>query len=174
MASDLRHRLSRQARLLGAALFAAMLLCGATFRNAAAARDELRTRREAAAGLAADADAIRAARRTTTPLVAAGFAERDLLQRIEGAMKSAGVPSQALRSTLPEPPRRARGATHAEVITRLQFADVSLEQVGRFCFGLTQANPELSVRALEVLAGRGSEPTQWSANLSVSYRCNLD
>lgn len=166
MATDTKSRLIRQTRLLGAAVVTSALLCGMTLRGSLAARAELQTRRAGAVALAADAAVIQE-RRAAPVTVAAGFQEGDLLQRIETATQHAGLPAEALRSTLPEPPRRARGASHAEVITRLQFEDVSLEQISRFCARLAEVNPEISVRAIDLTAGRNDRA--WRAAVSVGY-----
>ncbi|MCA9243884.1 MAG: hypothetical protein KDA32_08030 [Phycisphaerales bacterium] len=168
MGLDARRQMSRQVRLLSVAAVAALALCGLMLQSARNAERELKARQTATITLAADAKIIHARRAMTAPIVMEGFEQRDLIERVTVAMNRAGIASQALRSTLPEPPRKARGAEFSDVVTRLQFDDLTLEAIGRFCFALIDANPELSIQSLETRATK--DPLRWQFGVSVGYR----
>ena len=90
-----------------------------------------------------------------------------ILERVTRAMQKAGLNTDTLISTLPQPPRRPPGSDHAEVVNRLVFEQVTLEALTRFCHALVARNTELTVSGLHLRAG--PQPSLWNADVSVSY-----
>lgn len=158
--------LRRQAWLATAACGAAAVLVVEFWRADRATVAAGQQRAARAAAVAADAQAIARLQRLPVQATETGLPSSDLLQRVAQAMQAAGLPADALVSTLPQPPRRLPNSDHAEVVHRLLFEGVSMESLARFGHALTYQSA-LRLSALQLGAGRERE--RWDADVSVSY-----
>lgn len=156
----------RQALLATVGCVATALLVLGLGRADRSAVSALQQRQARAAAVAADAEAIARLQRLPTQAAETGLPSSDLLQCVSQAMQTAGLPADALVSTLPQPPRRLPNSDHAEIVHRLLFEGVSLECLTRFGFALTHESA-LHLSALQLRAGRERE--SWDADVSVSY-----
>lgn len=157
----------RHLRLLVAACGAAVFLCVLLAVRLDRTTADLRRRTERAAGLAADATAIRQLRDMPRQASEAGLPQDDVLSQVAAAMKAAQIDPTQLVATQPQPPRKVLGTQQAEVTHRLTFENVRLEPLIRFGYELTSRNPALRVTAMQLRAG--AEKSTWGADISVGY-----
>jgi hypothetical protein len=157
----------RQTLLLATACATLGSLCLVLWNSTRALAGELETRQMRAQELMADVRAVTTLRRHPQQASETELLRSDLLERVSQAMKHAQLSAETLVSTLPQPPRTRPGSEHAEVVNRLMFENVSLEQLVRFCHELTSANSELHVAAVQLCAG--NDRNSWNADVSVSY-----
>ncbi len=132
-----------------------------------AARAELAAREQRATALAEDAAAILRCRALPPQAAEVSLPTADFLARVSAALQTAGLPGQALASTLPQPQRRLPGNRHAEIVNRLVFESVGLEPLVRFCDELNRRNPALRISGIQLRAAM--DRLLWNADVSVSY-----
>ena len=159
--------LRRRTRLLGLGCVATLLPCLLLWHSNHTLSAELENRRTRAIQLADDARTVASLQRQPRQASETSILHSDLLDRVHRALQTAGLPTDRLVSTLPQPPRSRPGAEHAEVIHRLMFENVTLEQLTRFCQALLQANSDLHLATLQLRAG--SAPQSWNAEIGVAY-----
>lgn len=157
----------RQVLLLTAVCAAAGLLCLVLWQADRSAAAELQRRTARAVSLAVDARRIAEFRRLPQQASEGGLRQADLLDQANQAMQAVGLEPEALISTEAEPPRQLPNSNHAEIVHRLVFENVRLEDLIRFCHGLTDRNPSLRIPAIQLRAGgtRGA----WNVDVSVAY-----
>ena len=161
-------RLRRELRLLLAACVLGALLCLLLWRTAQARDVEAAEREVRATRLAASAQRIEQLRRQPSQARESMLPNADLLERVARWMQSAAIEKQTLVSTSVLPLRTVPGASHAEVVQRLTFERVRIEQLVRFCHHARGDAPELRISGLQLRPG--NEPAAWSADVSLAYR----
>lgn len=159
--------LRRQSLLLSGAALVAGVLCMLMWVSTRATAGDLANRTRRAGALAQDARTIASLRARPLQATEVGLQLSDLLDRVGQAMRTAGIPADALISTLPQPPRRMSGSDHAEVVHRLVFKGVTMEGLVRFGYALKADNPQLSVTGVQLRPGAG--PQGWQAEAEISY-----
>lgn len=168
-AERFRHTsLPRQAVTLTIGAVLACGLAGYFWLQAASASHELESRRNRAMSVASDAAAIARFRSQPASIRETEVSRADLLRQVQAAMQRAGIDANRLLSTSSEPPRRIGDAPVAEVTQRLMFNGVELEALVRFCHAVTTADQTLAISIVQLRAG--SSATDWSVDLSMTYR----
>lgn len=91
-----------------------------------------------------------------------------LVERIDQALRRAGIAGERLRSVWPEPARRLADSDYKELVTRLSIEDATCQQVVAFGYHLMRADSSLQVTGLRLLNRKPAGPA-WDAEIDVSY-----
>ncbi len=120
--------------------------------------------------LAAEIRALRTDAPTAAPETAAGEA---VTERIDGAVRSAGLPADAVRDVDPRPARRSGRTAYRTRATGLSLAPLTLPELRRFADALVRDEPGLTVTSLRLSPPRETRgagaapggPERWAADL---------
>lgn len=159
--------LGRQLLLVALVGVPVAVLDVALWGRVAADQAQLNSRQVRAAQVAVDASAVAAMRDRPKLASEVGLAAGDLLARAEQAMRTAGMPREALASTLPQPARRIEGTEQVETGVVLMFEKVTIEQLVRLCRALECDGAALRVTGLALRPSAG-EASKWSADVTVA------
>lgn len=133
--------------------------------------------RAAANGAAADlaecrqlATSIEALRHKPRIAAAEDIGAVMLGQRITTASQQAQLPQQALDGIFPQSARRMGNSPYAQKPTTLVLRDVTLAQLVKFLYHLTEGESGLTVRDLRLRAPRGETAgaEQWDAEATIT------
>lgn len=89
-----------------------------------------------------------------------------LLERVTKAMQDAGLATQQLVSTAPQPSRSIDGSDLSEVTQSLELESISLAELTRFASALQDSKP--LVRVSEIQLRARPNDTNWNAEVGVS------
>jgi len=98
----------------------------------------------------------------------------ELLAQIEAALHEANVPRELWQDSIPQPPQRDKAPDYLRVTTRLEFENITLQQVASLAHQLLNADPALQIQSMRVQNRRSdirkhAHQIQWNIEMAVAH-----
>lgn len=171
MEAEFEHRSQRSKRVIVLAGLTVLLagICLIQVRALASAQDTYQTQLAQLATMHSDAAAILTLRSKPRSAMMQTRASQDVLAQVEQALKAADIDRAAWRDSIPQLPRRVAGTDYKEVVTRLYFEKLSLQQLAGFSHHLRQIDRTLTLSTVN-LSGKTYATPEYDVDVGVSYR----
>ncbi len=94
----------------------------------------------------------------------------ELVRQIETVARAVQLPARSLNRIHPEPPLRISNSAFQRVSVRLALQDVTIKQLTRFLYQITDSYPSLKVGSCRIAAPRNDrDQNMWNADVVLTY-----